>query len=399
LSPEIFVVDSNAGSKKSVSWESVRWQTNDRNLQTTHLSHEFPPSMLIFDAHLDLSLNALEYNRDLRLPIEEIRRSEIGMTDLSGRARGTVSFPEMRKAGIGVCVATQLAGCMKPAAPIGSWNSPAQAWAMTQGQLAWYRAMEDDGQLRSIRDWSQLADHLSQWSAAPDQTPIGYILSLEGADSIRTLDDLSRSYEQGLRALGPAHYGKGRYALGHDQNGPLSGAGRDLIREMDRLGLILDVTHLSEPTFWDALELYQGPVWASHHNCRALVDDPRQLSDAQIKALAASGAVIGIAFDVWMVVPNWQRKVSTHATMKDANLQALANHVDHLSQLLGGVKHIGLGTDLDGGFGNEQTPADLDTIADLTLFGEILRQRGYSAADLESIFSQNFLRFLQAAWS
>jgi membrane dipeptidase len=355
--------------------------------------------MLIFDAHLDLSLNALEYNRDLRLPIQQIRDDEAGMTDLKGRERNTVTFPEMRKAGIGICVATQLAGCMKPPAPVGAWNSPAQAWAMTQGQLAWYRAMEDDNQLRQIRSWPELESHLAEWKADPDQTPIGYILSLEGADSIRDLSQLERSHQQGLRALGPAHYGKGRYALGHDELGPLAQAGRDLIREMDRLGIILDVTHLCEPTFWEALDLYQGPVWASHHNCRALVDDPRQLSDDQIKALAERDAVIGVAFDVWMVVPNWKRKVTKHADIPTANLNALADHVDHICQLLGTSRHTGIGTDLDGGFGNEQTPSDLDTIADLKTFFEILERRGYSQSDLEGIAHGNFLSLLKRVWT
>lgn len=355
--------------------------------------------MLIFDAHLDLSLNALEYNRDLRMSIDQIRASEAGMTDLQGRGRGTVSFPEMRKAGIGICVATQLAGCMKPPAPCGAWNSPPQAWAMTQGQLAWYRAMEDAGCLRQITNRQQLDNHLQQWNEAPETTPIGYILSLEGADSIRELDDLQRSAEQGLRALGPAHYGIGRWALGHDCDGPLTDRGRQLLAEMDHLSLILDATHLSEPTFWDALETFQGDIWASHHNCRALVDDPRQLSDEQIKALAQRGGVIGVAFDVWMVVPGWRRKISMPETTPGATMHTLANHVDHMCQLLGTCQHTGIGTDLDGGYGNEQTPSDLDTIANLTDFIQILRERGYSEDDLAAICHGNFIRFLQRAWS
>ena len=355
--------------------------------------------MLIFDAHLDLSLNALEYNRDLRMSIDEIRASEAGKHDMKGRARGTVSLPEMRKAGIGICVATQLAGCMKPAAPCGAWESPPQAWAMTQGQLAWYRAMEDDGQLRQIIDNEGLQEHLRQWEADPKTTPIGYILSLEGADSIRDLADLERSYSQGLRALGPAHYGTGRYALGHDRDGPLLPCGRELLREMDRLGIILDATHLCEATFWEALEIYNGPVWASHHNCRALVDDPRQLSDRQIKALAERDAVIGIALDVWMVVPHWIRGKTMPADMPHANLGAVADHVDHICQLLGTTRHVGIGTDLDGGYGNEQTPVDLDTIADLKKLIAILRDRGYSDDDLDRICHGNFIAFLQRAWS
>jgi membrane dipeptidase len=355
--------------------------------------------MLVFDAHLDLSLNALEYNRDLRMSVQEIRTDEAGMTDLKGRHRNTVAFPDMRKAGIGICVATQLAGCMKPPGPVGAWNSPAQAWAMTQGQLAWYRTMEDDGQLRQIRSWPELERHLAQWNSDPDQTPIGYILSLEGADSLRDLSQLERSHEQGLRALGPAHYGKGRYALGHDQHGPLSQAGRELLNEMDRLGIILDVTHLCEATFWEALDCYQGPVWASHHNCRALVDDPRQLSDDQIKALAERDAVIGVAFDVWMVAPNWKRGITKHPDIPGADMNALADHVDHVCQLLGTTRHTGIGTDLDGGFGNEQTPSDCDTIADLNTFFAILKGRGYDQSDLDAIAHGNFLSLLKRAWT
>lgn len=382
--------------------------------------------MFIFDAHLDLSFNALTYNRDLRMSIAELRRLETGMQDLGGRARGTVSLPELRQANVGIVVATLLAGCMKPAGPGGGWNSPQQAHAMTQGQLAWYRAMEDAGELVPLRNRDELQSHFDRWqtltSTSPDSAhctpesttesttdhsvdrstttalPIGYILSLEGADSIRDLSDLQRMHAQGLRAIGPAHYGVGRYASGHDQHAALTPQGRELLHAMDELDMILDVTHLSEPTFWDALDVFEGPVWASHHNCRALVDDPRQLSDEQIKALAQRNAVIGIAFDIWMVVPGWKRGVTTHATYPRADLDALADHVDHVCQLLGTTAHTGLGTDLDGGYGTEQTPADLDTIADLETFVARLRRRGYSEEDLAGICYRHFFEFVLRAW-
>ena len=354
--------------------------------------------MLIFDAHLDLSFNAIGYNRDLRLSIDELNLGEKGMTDLAGRGRATVSFPEMRKAGVGLCVATQLAGCMKPAGPVGGWNSPEQAWAMTQGQRAWYRAMEDDGQLRCIRDKQTLEEHLAQWDADPENTPIGYILSLEGADSIRNLSDLEVAYQQGLRAIGPAHYGVGRYALGHDQHGPLSNVGRELLAEIDRLKMILDVTHLCDETFWDALDCFDGAVWASHHNCRALVDDPRQLSDDQIKALADRDAVIGVAFDIWMGVPGWKRGESNHRNYLGADMNSLADHVDHVCQLLGTSQHTGIGSDLDGGFGTEQTPSDLETIAGLDRFVAILRRRGYNNDAVQGICHRNFLGVIRKAW-
>ena len=355
--------------------------------------------MFIFDAHLDLSLNALEYNRDLRRTVAQIREQEAGKTDLKGRACGTVSFPEMRQAGIGICVATQIAGCMKPAGPVGAWESPEQAWAMTQGQLAWYRAMETAGELRPITNRDQLHQQIRDWKLDPEQTPIGYILSLEGADSIRDLSDLQDSFDQGLRALGPAHYGIGRYALGHDQDGPLSDLGKRLLSEMDRLGIIMDVTHLCEQTFWQALDCFGGSVWASHHNCRSIVDDPRQLTDNQIKAIAQRGGVIGAAFDVWMVVPNWIRGKTLPTDMPHADIAAVADHVDHICQLVGNANHIGIGTDLDGGYGTEQTPVGLDTIADLQKFVDALADRGYSNEDLAKITHQNFIEFLDRAWA
>ena len=161
--------------------------------------------------------------------------------------------------------------------------------------------MEKDGQLRQILTAKALKEHLKEWNESPLTTPIGYILSLEGADSLIDISYLETAYNYGLRAIGLSHFGKGRYALGHDCDGKLSDIGKDLLNEVNRLGIILDVTHLSEPSFWEVMNSYEGPVWASHHNCRSLVEDPRQLSDKQIKALIDRGSVIGSAFDTWML--------------------------------------------------------------------------------------------------
>ena len=302
-----------------------------------------------------------------------------------------------RKAGIGICVATQLAGCMKPPAPCGAWNSPPQAWAMTQGQLAWYRAMEDVGALRQIRDHEQLESHLLEWDEDPAGTPIGYILSLEGADSIRTLADLEHSYQQGLRALGPAHYGPGTYAFGTDSSGGIGTRGAELLKEIERLNLILDVTHLCDESFWESMDLYKGHMWASHSNCRSIVNHNRQFSDEQIKELLNRNAVIGIALDAWMMIPDWIKGRSTPQQM-GLGLRHMIYHIDHICQLAGNSEHVGIGTDLDGGFGKEQCPADLDTIADLQKVPLLLSKRGYSDQDIDNIMNGNFLRFLKNAW-
>jgi membrane dipeptidase len=357
----------------------------------------------IFDAHLDLSLNALEWNRDLRESVQTIRQVEAGLpARLAGHAAGTVALPDMRRGGIGLCVATQIGGCMKPRSFVASWESPAQAWAMTQGQLAWYREMERCGEMIQISDRASLEKHLGRWrdpeKAASEKQPVGYVLSLEGADSIVTLDHLQMAWANGLRALGPAHYGIGRYAMGHDAEGSLPERGKELIREMDKLGMILDVTHLNEACFWQAMEIYQGTVWASHQNCRSLVDDVRQYSDQQIKAMIQRDSVLGVALDVWMVVPGFVRGQSTPESV-GVRMQHLADHIDHVCQIAGNTRHSGIGSDLDGAFGREQSPLDLDTIADLQQLESILTDRGYNDDDIDAIFHGNFLRVLRQAWN
>jgi membrane dipeptidase len=345
-------------------------------------------------------MNAMEWNRDLTRSLAEINAREQWMTDKPDRGNGTVSLPELRKGNVGLVVATQIARFVAPDNPLPGWHSPQQAWAHTQAQLAWYRAMEKQGELKQIRDWQDLESHLAYWNAGEDksQKAIGYILSLEGADSIVSLDYLETAYENGLRAMGPAHYGPGRYAYGTDSSAPLAQKGKDLLRKMDELGIILDATHLCDLAFWDALDHFQGPVWASHNNCRALVDHNRQFSDEMIKALIARGAVIGGVFDAWMLSPGWIRGTSTPKE-RNVTLGTLLDHLDHICQLAGNANHIGIGSDLDGAFGKEQCPADLESIADLQKIPDLLRARGYSDEDVQKVMHGNWLRFLKKAWS
>ena len=351
--------------------------------------------MLILDAHLDLSMNALEWNRDFRQPVEEIRRRERGKTDKVDRGNGTVSFPSMRQGGIGLTVATQIARYVKPTNPLSGWHSPEQAWAQTQGQLAWYRAMEEAGELVPITTRAALDRHLELWRTPVADTPIGYVLSLEGADSIVTIGHLERAHAQGLRAVGPAHYGPGTYAQGTDATGGIGARGRELLKEMERLGIILDATHLCDDSFWEALDAFNGPVWASHNNCRALVPHNRQFSDEQINARIDRGAVIGAPLDAWMMVPNWTRGKTTPQSA-GVTLNTMIDHMDHICQIAGNARHIGIGSDLDGAFGTEQTAADLDTIADLARVPDLLRARGYADADVENVAHGNFVRFLKS---
>jgi len=355
--------------------------------------------MFTIDAHLDLSMNAMEWNRDLRKSVQEINEREKELSDKPDRGNATVSLPGLRKGNIGLVVATQIARYVSPGNSLPGWHSPEQAWAQTQAQLAWYNAMEEAGEMKQVNNLASLEKHITSWMDENNhqQKPVGYILSLEGADSLITIQHLERAFEYGLRALGPAHYGPGRYANGTDATGLMEANGIALLKEMERLNIILDATHLCDDVFWQALDNFNGHVWASHNNVRAIVNHNRQFSDEQIKALIERGAVIGGALDAWMMVPHWQRGISSPIEM-NCNLEVMINHFDHICQLAGNALHIGIGTDLDGAFGREQCPYDLETIADLQKLPTLFYKRGYSKEDVENIMHGNWLRFLRKAW-
>ena len=350
----------------------------------------------IIDIHLDLSMNAIEWNRDLTQSVLQINAQEKDLIDKPDRGKATVSLQAMREGNIGFCVATQIARYVKSNNPLPGWNSPTQAWAQTQGQLAWYRAMEKAGEMIQIIDKKGLQNHLDLWSSSKPNKPIGYLLNLEGADSIVTLDHLHRAYKQGLRAIGPAHYGPGTYAHGTNSEGGLGTKGKELLNEIEKLNMILDVTHLCNQSFWEAIDHYNGKMWASHSNCRSLVPNQRQFSNLQIKELIARKAIIGMAFDAWMMIPKWQKGISD-PKKSGLVIETIIDHIDHICQLSGNSNHIALGTDLDGGFGKEQCPYDLETISDLQKMDVLLKKRGYSENDIQKILNQNAINFLMGA--
>ena len=356
--------------------------------------------MLIFDAHLDLAWNAIDWNRDLLRPVSEIRQREceLGMTG-KGRGEGTVSFPELRRGGVGLFIATLLARLLRPnlMPALQRYEHMEAAYAAAQGQMAYYRALEQKGVLRWIKDAAGLDAHVRAWNAGPQHEPLGFILSMEGADPVLAPEQVEEwFYFAGVRIIGPAHYGVSPYAQGTGTEGGLFPKGPALLRKMDEVGMILDVTHLSDQCFDEALDLFGGPVLASHHNCRALVPDQRQLTDEQIKRLIERGAVIGTALDAWMLVPGWVRG-QTRPEEAGVTLETMVNHIDQICQLAGNARHAAIGTDLDGGFGREQSPYDLDTIADLQRLPDLLRRRGYDEEAIAGILHGNWLRFFRRA--
>jgi membrane dipeptidase len=355
----------------------------------------------IIDAHLDLAWNALYFNRDLLASVAKVRRAERGMTDELARGRNTVTLPELRRAKVGLCLAT-LMGRSGPGQPRRDafkrtdldYANQTITCAHARGQLAYYRLLERQGHIRFITTRSELRTHWTKWLKAPLTAPLGIILSMEGADAILSPEQATDWWRDGLRVVGPVHYGRSHYAYGTSTDGPLSEAGVRLLKRFMRLGVILDVTHLSDRSFFHALEVYSGPVLASHHNCRALIEGDRQLADGQIRALIQRDGVIGTAFDAWMLYPGWQRGKTKPGVV---GIEAAADHLDHICQLAGSARHCALGTDLDGGFGTEQTPRDLETYTDVHKLEAILDRRGYLAAEIDAIFHGNWLRFFSAA--
>lgn len=357
-------------------------------------------SLFTVDAHLDLAMNAIEWNRDLCQPLDLIRQREMNLRDKPDRGKNTVCLPELRKGKAGLVVATQLARCNQSGSILPGWNSPQQAWAMTQAQLAWYREMEAIGEMKQITTLPDLESHLTLWNDATlpdDKKPIGYILSLEGADSLVDISYLEKAYTYGLRALGLSHFGPGRYAPGTKSEGGLTPKGKELLKEMQKLKMILDVTHLTDEGFDQVMEKYDGPVWASHHNTRRIAATQRQLSDEQIKRLIERDSVIGAMLDCWAMDTRFIQTVSDPWQL-NIKMENIVDHWDHICQLAGNSEHVGIGSDLDGAFGKEQSPWDLNSVADLQKFQIILHKRGYKQDDIENIFSKNWLRFIRKAW-
>ncbi|MGI8912831.1 MAG: dipeptidase [Chloroflexota bacterium] len=347
----------------------------------------------IIDGHLDLAMNALQWNRDLRLPVAEMRRLEADVPG-KGRGRSTVAFPEMRS-GVGLCIATLIARVAREGNPLAGYRTPDIACAIAHGQLAYYRLLEADGLARIIADRVALYRHAAAWqSGVANDAPLGFILSMEGADPIMSPDQVPGWFAAGLRIVGLTHYGVSTYAHGTGTEGGLTPLGKPLLRAMEAAGMLLDVTHLADQSMAEALDAFGGTVLASHHNCRALVPGDRQLTDDQIRRLVERGAVIGAATDDWMLYPGWVRGESDPSLV---SLGDVVDHIDHVCQLAGNSRHSAIGTDLDGGYGTEQTPGDLNTIADLQKLPALLQQRGYTPQDVENILHGNWLRLLERA--
>jgi membrane dipeptidase len=304
----------------------------------------------------------------------------------------------MRKGKVGLCLSTTIQRLHPGGSPARGWSSVAQAHAEAQAELAYYQILEFFGEMRLVEDRKGLAAHLAEWEAAGDDTdelPIGHVFSAEGGEFL-TPETVGMWWEDGMR-VASITYGESYLAPGGvGKDSYLTDAAEELLGTMDEVGMVLDLTHLYEGAFWQALDAFQGPVIATHQNCQALVSGVRQWSDEQILAVIERDGVIGAAFDAWMLHPGWVRR-ETRIEDTEVTMDTVVDHMDHVCQLAGNARHAAIGSDLDGGYGTEQSPKDLDTIADLQALPGLLEGRGYREEDTRLIMHGNWIRKLEEA--
>lgn len=336
--------------------------------------------MFIVDAHEDIASIALHHKQDVRRSVLEARRYDIaGNSTSPSRDTMMVGLPEHRRGGIGLIFATIFA---PPA-------SPEEVYADGQAQLRYYHDLAlTEPRVHLIYTCCDLDALVRNWhrTKTPDARPVGLVLLMEGADPIREPSELVEWYNQGLRIIGLS-WERSRYAGGTGAPGPLTKLGHELLTNMEQLGIILDVSHLAEESFWQALELFQGTVIASHSNCRAYVPTDRHLTDEMICAIAERDGVIGTVLLSMFLDPSWTPRTDTPVT-----LDAVVRQIDHICQITGSATHCAIGSDFGVGYA---TPVEFDSVADIAKLISVLRALGYSEADIENIMGGNWLRVLR----
>ena len=363
---------------------------------------------LIIDLHLDLAWDALFWNRDLTLTAQQVRdqeESEIPqVADDYNTGTCTVTFPEMRRGGVGLMFSTIMSR-IEPRyrdSRRDGMRTQEQAMAVGRGHLAYYQAMARRGDIVSVRTLDDLDQAVRAWEQPTESTPVYHILSMESADPIIDADDVGFWWDAGLRVVGPAHFGHNTYIHGTFSEGGLKPPAKPLYAAMQEAGMILDITHMADEAVWESFDLWDGPVMASHCTCRALVNGQRHLSDDMIRELVRRGGVIGLVFCQFFIDPDvtWEKARFGGAYKARYGMDGLVPHIEHIAELAGGsLDNIAIGTDMDGGFGAELTPTDVDTIADLQGFAPVLREAGVGERDIDGILHGNALRFLRESWS
>ena len=363
--------------------------------------------MLIFDGDYPMANGALDMDRDLTLPIDQLRSAPVGVqkTRMIANSETMATLPEMRRGEIAAALVKLVACVVRPAHDHGDHVSQEVAYAAAHGQLAYYRVLEAKGESRILKSREDFRAHMRTWSETTeyDELPVGMVVGMEGADAIVWPEQVHEWWGDGLRVVSLSHYGVSAYShgTGTGVSGGLFPAAQTLLREMESLGMILDVTHTSDESVRQELDIFSGPVIASHQNCRALVAGERQMPDDLLKRIIERGAVIGASMDTHMLSRDfeldWANGQAHRASFpRDAvTLEDLVDHIDYVCQMAGNSLHAAIGGDTDGQGGREGAPYEIETVADYQKIAGILDRRGYGQQDVENVMYRNWQRFYE----
>lgn len=361
-----------------------------------------PEKPLLIDGHEDLAYNMLTFGRDYTRPVAQTRRLESGGPTPERTGETLLGWPEYQRGRIALVFATLFAAPMR--ARLGDWdtqvyNNRQQAHQIYRQQIdAYERLVERQAdKFTLLHDRAGLEEHLQRWQAAPPDEPpdlpVGLILLMENAEGVRTPLELPEWWQRGVRILGPAWTGT-RFCGGTREPGPLTKEGFELLAAMAEQGFVLDVSHMDEAAVLQALDAYPGVIIASHSNTRALLpgtESNRHLTDRMVSGLLERGAVIGVVPANGFLKPDWKASGGREAV----SLDLAAAQIDHICQMAGNARHAAIGSDFDGGFGLRSVPAEIDSVADLQKLAPLLHERGYQEADVQAIFSGNWLRVVR----
>lgn len=341
---------------------------------------------IIVDAHQDIAWNRIALGRSFFESAVQKRLRE-GPNPAHGKGTAVTGFPELLAANVRLVFGTlYVAPRGTSRTPLGkTYSTPEEAHSLATEQLQYYSTLASNPGVSLVRTSIEVDDVLD--SAAPH---VGLVILMEGADPIVIPDQVEEWYNMGVRVIGPA-WGQTRYSGGTGAPGPLTELGYALLAQMERLGMILDVSHVADEAFSDAMETFGGAVVASHANCRTLVDGDRQLSDRMIRQIVARNGVIGVTFYNGFIRARWDGG----RMGKVVSLSDVVDHVDHICDVAGDAAHVGIGTDFDGGFGRESIPSEIDTAADLCRLEDFLSSAGYSDHQIVQVLSENWISLLR----
>ena len=351
--------------------------------------------MLIVDAHEDIAYNALKYNRNYLTSALNIRAVESNSKTVQETGIACLGKQEWLSGKIGIIFATlfvpPFSHCDGNQEHMYYKNSDEAHYLAVQ-QLNYYHDLDQTDCFKIIFNQNDMQTVINSWHNKNIQPIIGLILSMEGADPVRTIDELEYWYDHGLRLIGPAWSGT-RYCGGTGDPKGLTKPGENLLETMSDLNYILDVSHMSELSLEQSIDMYDGVVIASHSNPRyaAKLDTPeRLLSNVQIHNIAQTNGVIGIVPYNKFLKTYWNKSDNRN----NVTIQRVAEMIDYICQLTGSCNHVGIGSDFDGGFGAESIPLPMNTIADLKMIGEEIATLGYNVKEINQIMSQNWINVL-----